>query len=127
MAQIDMNKINTKIGDSAEIKKSDNTEQAETSIETVESFDNATETTEDNSETTPKESEEATKTESNGKVVVTYVGNSIWKDANGELWASNKKSDNILSDRQYTIDEYEKREDIKFMVGYGAMKATHVK
>lgn len=127
MAQIDMNKLNANIGDSTEIEKSNDMKQAETNIEGGESIDNTSVTAEDNSETATKTEDEATEPELEGKVVVTYVGGGIWKDANGKYWASVKKSENILSERQYTAEEYESREDIKFMVNYGAMKATHVK
>lgn len=127
MAQIDMNKINTNTDNSTEIKESEALKQVDTNTETTESTDNALETTEDNSETAKDEAKEENKAESNGKVVVRYVGSGIWKDAKGELWASTNKSNNIVSERQYTYEEYENREDIKFMVGYGAMNSTHVK
>jgi hypothetical protein len=127
MAKIDMNEIKKDTINSAEIEKSNDPKQAETDTKIDESTDNALKTAEDNSETATKTEDETNKTEFDGKVVVTYVGGGIWKDSEGKLWASTKKSDNILNERQYTAEEYKNREDIKFMVSYGAMKATHVK
>ena len=59
-------------------------------------------------------------------VLVKYIGASIWRDGDGEYWASEKKSDGILTERQFTAEEYDKRDDIKFMVQYGEMKATEL-
>ena len=59
-------------------------------------------------------------------VLVKYIGASIWRDEEGKYWASEKKSDNILTERQFTAEEYDRRDDIKFMVQYGEMKATEL-
>lgn len=86
---------------------------------------NATEGQKGTNETAPKTDEKATAT--NGKaVIVEYVGGSIWKDSEGKLWAKTDNGAGIKPQRQYSADEYEKREDLKFMVGYGEMKATFV-
>ena len=127
MAQIDMTKLNEKVNNSAEIEKSDDAKQAETNKETEELIDDTSKNAEDNSETDAEAEDKANETELEGKVVVTYISGGIWKDVEGKYWASSKKSDNILSERQYTAEEYDSREDIKFMVNYGAMKAIHVK
>lgn len=126
MAQIDINKLK---GNNAELAKSNElneTEQAETGQTSAELTDNTSETAEDTRETkgeTPHEEESKTGT----VVVVTYVGGGIWKDEAGKLWSAKNMTNNILSERQYSKEEYDKREDIKFMVGYGAMKISIVK
>lgn len=76
-------------------------------------------------ETATKTDEKATATK--GKtVIVEYVGGSIWKDSEKELWSKTGNGAGIKPQRQYSAEEYEKREDLKFMVGYGEMKATFV-
>ena len=86
---------------------------------------NTTEGQKDTNETTQKPDEKATATK--GKtVIVEYVGGSIWKDSEKKLWAKTDNGAGIKSQRQYSAEEYEKREDLKFMVGYGEMKATFV-
>ena len=125
MAQVDINKLK---GNNAELAKSNElngTEQAETGQASVELTDNTSETAEDTNETkgeTPHEEESKAGT----VVVVTYVGGGIWKDEAGKLWSAKDMTNNILSERQYSKEEYDKREDIKFMVGYGAMKISVV-
>lgn len=125
MGQISMDKIKKNTGNSAKSKELETIEQAEVKTESTELTDDTSEKAEAISETEPNA--RAEKSEAEGKAVVTYIGKGIWRDANKELWAPNNKSDTIVSERQYTIDEYERREDIKFMVGYGAMKVTYVK
>ena len=127
MGQISIDEIKKNTGNSAKPKELKTTEQAEVKTESTELIDNTSEKAEAISETEPNAHAHAEKSEAGGKAVVTYIGKGIWRDANKELWAPNDKSDTIVSERQYTIDEYEKREDIKFMVGYGAMKVTYVK
>lgn len=125
MAQVDINKLK---GNNAELAKSNElneTEQAETGQASAELTDNTSETVEDTSETkgeTPHEEESKAGT----VVVVTYVGGGIWKDEAGKFWSAKNMTNNILSERQYSKEEYNKREDIKFMVGYGAMKISVV-
>ena len=125
MAQVDINKLK---GNNAELAKSNElneTEQAETGQASAELTDNTSKTAEDTSETrgeTPHEEESKAGT----VVVVTYVGGGIWKDEAGKLWSAKDMTNNILSERQYSKEEYDKREDIKFMVGYGAMKISVV-
>ena len=125
MAQVDINKLkgnNTELAKSNELNE---TEQAKTGQASAELTDNASETAEDTSETkgeTPHEEESKAGT----VVIVTYVGGGIWKDEAGKLWSAKNITDNILSERQYSKEEYDKREDIKFMVGYGAMKISVV-
>ena len=125
MGQISMDKIKKNTGNSAKSKELETIEQAEVKTESTELTDDTSEKAEAISETEPNV--HAEKSGAEGKAVVTYIGKGIWRDANKELWAPNNKSDTIVSERQYTIDEYERREDIKFMVGYGAMKVTYVK
>lgn len=125
MAKIDMNKIKKTTDNSTEIDKLETNEPIEAGIESAESINNALKASEDTNET--KQENEAKTNETASGVVVRYIGGGIWKDSNGALWASENKSENILSERQYTIAEYEKRSDIKFMVQYGAMKETYIK
>lgn len=125
MAQVDINKLK---GNNPELAKSDElnkTEQTEAGQASAELTDNTSETAEDTRETkgeTPYEEESKAGT----VVVVTYVGSGIWKDEAGKLWSAKNMTNNILSERQYSKEEYDKREDIKFMVGYGAMKISVV-
>ena len=125
MAQVDINKLK---GNNAELSKSNElneTEQAEAGHASAELTDNTSETAEDTSETkeeTPHEEENKAGT----VVVVTYIGGGIWRDEAGKLWSAKNMTDNILSERQYSKEEYDKREDIKFMVGYGAMRISVV-
>lgn len=86
---------------------------------------NTTEDQKDTNETAQKPDEKATATK--GKtVIVEYIGGSIWKDSEKKLWAKTDNGAGIKTQRQYSAEEYEKREDLKFMVGYGEMKATFV-
>lgn len=126
MAQLDMNKIGKGTGNSAEIEELKTAEQAKADEQPAELTGNALEKAEDTNET-KQQTQPETKDEGTGKVVVTYVGGGIWRDKEKKLWASEDKSANILSSRQYTEKEYEDRDDIHFMVKYGSMKATHVK
>lgn len=62
-----------------------------------------------------------------GKCVVEYVGNSIWVDSNNDKWSKNDvKGTSIKSQRTYSAQDYESRDDLKFMVKYGEMKLTVV-
>ena len=125
MAQVDINKLK---GNNAELAKSNElngTEQAETGQASVELTDNTSETAEDTSKTKEETSHEE-ESKAGTVVVVTYVGGGIWKDEAGKLWSAKNMTNNILSERQYSKEEYDKREDIKFMVGYGAMKISVV-
>lgn len=122
MAQIDMK--------NAKIKKSTDVKPAEAPEQLAESTDNASEKQENTNEIDKsdenKEEKTDTKASESGKAVLTYVGSSVWKDAKGEFWARENKTQNILSERQYDMSEYEDREDLKFMVKYGEMKLTRV-
>lgn len=86
---------------------------------------NATEEKKGTNETAQKPDEKAT-AKSGKTVIVEYVGGSIWKDSEKKLWAKTDNGAGIKPQRQYSVEEYEKREDLKFMVGYGEMKATFV-
>ena len=125
MAQIDINKLK---GNNAELTKSNElseTEQVEAGQASAELTDNTSKTAEDTSET-KEETQHEEESKAGTIVVVTYVGGGIWKDEAGKLWSAKNVTDNILSERQYSKEEYDKREDIKFMVGYGAMKISVV-
>lgn len=105
-------------------KPSSDVKKVDTPIKSDELINNTEENKEDTNEIAQEKADTQNATE---MVVVTYVGNSIYKDEHKELWANVDKSENILSTRQYTAEEYNKREDLKFMVGYGEMKATNVR
>lgn len=141
MGKIDMNKVGKTTGNSAEIKKSDEVKPAEAPIESAESIDNVNaghedtseikQETEQNNENAEANAEDSTKKSDEvkpekGTVIVRYVGGGAWIDNKGCYWANEKKSENILNERQYSVEEYESRDDIKFMVAYGAMKSTVV-
>lgn len=90
---------------------------------------NATEEQKGTNETAQKTDEKATATATAmaGKaVIVEYVGGSIWQDSEKKLWSKTGNGAGIKPQRQYSAKEYEKRDDLKFMVGYGEMKATFV-
>ena len=126
MKQIDMDKVKKDTINSAEIKKSSDVDHIEAGKQSVESIDNTSEEPKDINETKKEPTTEA-EDKATGKVVVTYVGGGVWKDSEGKLWASQDKAASIKSERQYTAEEYEKRNDIKFMVQYGSVKVTYVK
>lgn len=103
---------------STELKTS---EQTETKVEPAELINNTTEAKEDINEISKD-----TENKAENKVIVRYIGGGVWKDSRGKLWSNTDKTQNILSERPYSESEYEEREDLKFMVSYGAMKVTHV-
>lgn len=104
---------------SNELSELSNVEPVETPETPVELIDNVSKESEDTQEAT-EEAEEK-------KAVVTYVGNGTWRDGNGKIWSRTEKPNiDIVATRSYSKDEYDEREDIKFMVKYGAMKVTLV-
>lgn len=52
---------------------------------------------------------------------LSYIGQGIWKDAEGQNWCREEKN-NCISDKNLTAAELEKRPDLKYMIKYGAMK-----
>lgn len=50
-----------------------------------------------------------------------YLAGGIWTDSNGIAWCREKK-DNCISTISMTDVEYQKRDDIQFMVDYGHIK-----
>jgi predicted nucleic acid-binding Zn-ribbon protein len=116
MAQIDMNKIKANTVNSDKVEELKTSEQPKADEQPVELIDNTSEKSEDNNEIgCETETEEAKET----IAVVRYAGNGTWKDSTGLLW---KCEDS----HKYPINEYNERDDFKFMVGYGAMKVTFV-
>lgn len=126
MGKIDINKVGKATGNSAEIKKSDEVKPAEAPIKSAESIDNANAGHEDTNEIKQETEQNNEVKPEKGTVIVRYVGGGAWIDNKGCYWANEKKSENILNERQYSAEEYESRDDIKFMVAYGAMKSTVV-
>lgn len=119
-----MSKLKKPVDNSTKLEEFEHTKQTETPTEPVKLVDNTTEEPKDIDEITQKTEEKAE--DEKTIAVVCYIGSGSWKDSNGEMWANTNKSKNILSERKYTIDEYEGREDLKFMVGYGSMKVIFV-
>jgi hypothetical protein len=125
MGKINMNKAKETTINSAEIEELTEVKPAEAPIESTESTDNTNTSHEDTNEIEQEKGEE-TKPEPNSTVIVRYIGGGVWIDEKGNYWANEDKSDNILHERQYSKAEYESREDIQFMVSYGAMKIITV-
>lgn len=115
MAQIDMNKLKAGTVNSNKAEELKASEQPKTGKQPVELTDNALEGQNDTDEIKAKTEAEDRET----MAVVRYVGSGVWKDSTGVVW---KNNDN----HKYLIPEYNKREDLKFMVGYGAMEVTFV-
>ena len=105
--------------ESAELKELTEAKVEETPADVSELIDNTSETAEDNKETDKEATSE--------KAVVSYIGNGVWRDAKGKCWSKvDRANADILSTRSYGKAEYEKREDLKFMVKYGEMKVSLV-
>jgi hypothetical protein len=61
------------------------------------------------------------------KHLVSFIGNGIFTDGKKALWSKVKDEDKeILTERTYNDDEFKSREDLHFMIKYGAMKHTPV-
>ena len=134
MGKIDLNakpeEVKTQTGNLTETEKFANVEPAKAPTQSVESTDNTSVKSENTQKTDRQTDKTKQKAEDNkGTVVITYIGSGVWKDESGELWAPTvpASAGSIINERQYSASEYDSREDIKFMVGYGAMKATFVK
>ena len=106
--------FNKKTEDSNKLDELKTTNDVEAKVDDVELIDNASKEAEDN-----KETDRPT------KAVVTYIGNGTWKDSNDKCWAR-VDGKNVLSTRSFNIDDYENRDDLKFMVRYGEMKVSFV-
>ena len=107
-------------------KSSDNTSEIQGDIEKTEEGARSAEPKVDTQETPDIEFTQKD-TESDGKVLIQYVGNSIWRDEKGKLWKHNAVAGtSIIGERVYSKAEYEEREDLKFMVSYGEMKITEM-
>jgi hypothetical protein len=74
-----------------------------------------------------KETEAESRTGKTVKHVVTYIGNGNWIDGVNEKWARQTVAGTgIMNSREYTDVEYQTREDLKFMISYGAMTVVTV-
>ena len=100
--------------------------QVDTPIKSDELINNAEENKEDNNEIDKESQAEKEEEQATGMVVVQYIGNGVYIDDHKDMWANVDKSKNILKSRQYTVDEYELRKDLQFMVKYGEMTAIKV-
>lgn len=121
-------KINMKSVNSTKIEELKTEEPIKTEETVTEEPINTQETAEDTNEV--KAEEAKTETEEpieeqdlEGKVIVQYVGNGVWQDSTGQYWARQKEG-SIISEKVFSNEDYDKAEDVKFMVGYGEMKLT---
>lgn len=115
------------ISNSTESKKSTDVSAAVAPSDGVESTDNASSASEDTKETkaeaTKEEAKEAATSAASKKVLVEYCGNGVWKDAKGKCWSRiEKPAVDILASRSFEQNDYDRRDDLKFMVKYGEMK-----
>lgn len=105
--------------ESAELTESTDATEAEAPTSDTELTDNASDGKENHNE--------ADAQTDGDKAVVTYVGNGVWRDSEGKGWArTENRGAGILATRSYSKAEYDKREDLNFMVKYGEMKLTLV-
>ena len=112
---------------STESKKSTDASAAVAPSDGAESIDNASSASEDTKETeaeaTKEEAKEAATSAASKKVLVEYCGNGVWKDAKGKCWSRiEKPAVDILASRSFEQNDYDRRDDLKFMVKYGEMK-----
>ena len=121
-AKADEKEVKTATPNSTESKESSNTAPTNAGQASDKPIDNQSEAKKDTNESTAKADETTGKT-----AVVRYVGASIWKDEKGNFWSKEDQGESILAERQMPTEEYEKRADLKFMVGYGEMKVSFVK
>jgi hypothetical protein len=124
----DFNKTSKgKTTNSTESKKSNEAKATEAPAEAVELTNNASEAQPNTAETKAEAKAEEKAEPKAEKVVVTYIGNGTWVDSKNKCWSRNENAKaNILTSRSYSHDEYEEREDLKFMVRYGEMRLTLV-
>ena len=68
------------------------------------------------------------KTEQEAKqALVQYIGTGIWVDEHNKYWANRSISDSSVScERCYSIEEYNERKDLLFMVSYGQMRVSFI-
>ena len=112
---------------STESTKSADVSAAVAPSDGAESTDNASETAEDTEKTeaeaTEEKAGEAATSAASKKVLVEYCGNGVWKDAKGKCWSRiEKPTVDILASRSFEQNDYDRRDDLKFMVKYGEMK-----
>lgn len=60
-----------------------------------------------------------------GKHSVTYIAGGLWTDSTGQTWSRDAKGRSI-NHKVFTAEELAAREDIKYMIKYGAMKDIQV-
>lgn len=105
-----------------ETAKSDDVKATETQSDALNGSANASEQSENTQETEAEPQASGTT-----KHVVTYIGGGNWIDEKGKKWSKQAVvGTDIESAREYTDAEYQVREDLKFMVGYGAMTLVTV-
>lgn len=129
MGKVDLNKLQEVVTetkepviDSAEINKL----QDEKPTKAQQDTSNEQVNTEKESEDT-QENKEDNKEQKTTKHIVEYIGNGIWIDGKGQHWANhNVERTNIVSSQEFYDDEFNSREDIIFMIKYGAMKLRTV-
>lgn len=52
---------------------------------------------------------------------IMYIANGIWKDSKGVYWCREPHT-NCIQSKTFSEEEFQARDDIKFMVKYGSMK-----
>lgn len=111
------------LANSDELGKLDEVKGTEAPQNTVNESDDMTKKSEE-----PQEKAKETKEETKSIIhVVEYVGTGIWVDSKRVSWSSvEHRGTDIIKQRNITDEEFQTREDIKFMIGYGAMRETIV-
>lgn len=119
---IDMKNLKANSSINTELKESSDVKPAEAPTSNAELTGNTSGNSENASETT-----EQTTTKSGKKALVEYIGHGVWRDSNGDVWSKTANEHaSILTSRSYPVEEYENRQDFKFMEGYGEIKVTIV-
>lgn len=85
-----------------------------------------TQETETQAEERATESESVAKSASNIHHLVEYIGNGVWIDSKGVHWARNIENTDMTSNKDFSDEDFASREDIQFMIQYGAMKHTTI-
>jgi hypothetical protein len=105
------------------------TEQLETSTDTEAPINTQDELANTSAQSENTEGTEPTEEQTSGvtKHIVTYIGGGHWIGSDGKVWARESMSGtDIKNIREYDDEDFKSREDLKFMIGYGAMTVTTV-
>lgn len=105
-----------KPANSAKVEELKESEGAETPTEAPEIKETAKEESEE-----PQEQTEKGATSNNKKHVLKYVATGAWIDQEHRTWAKNHENPDIIDTMTISDDEYQSRQDLQFMVSYGAI------